>query len=253
MSHIDVLEGRANWHVEHAPRAMDVLRALPAASVDVIPTDPPYATTGESTAWVSKDKVRSLPRETQFYEAWIREYLAEFRRILKPTGGIWMSCDWAAAMAIDQACPRVGLRAPTIGVWDREGLGMGHVLRHVYECFAVITMPEWERIYTDEPDVWRCKWTPSDRTMGHSAEKPVPLMARAIRLLARPGGVALDPFSGSGTTGVAALREGLRYIGIERDDGFVVLQRDRLAAEQMGSDVKAKRSGQEALNFGGSQ
>ena len=253
MSHIDVLEGRANWHVEHAPRAMDVLRALPAASVDVIPTDPPYATTGESTAWVSKDKVRSLPRETQFYEAWIREYLAEFRRILKPTGGIWMSCDWAAAMAIDQACPRVGLRAPTIGVWDREGLGMGYVLRHVYECFAVITMPEWERIYTDEPDVWRCKWTPSDRTMGHSAEKPVPLMARAIRLLARPGGVALDPFSGSGTTGVAALREGLRYIGIERDDGFVVLQRDRLSAEQMGSDVKAKRSGQEALNFGGSQ
>lgn len=242
-----VLSGVAQWHVVHSTRSLDVLRALPDACVDVIPTDPPYATTGESTAWVSKDKVRSLPRETQFYEAWIREHLAEFRRVLKPTGGIWMSCDWAAATAIDQACPRVGLRAPTIGVWDREGLGMGYVLRHVYECFAVITMPEWERISTDEPDVWRVKWTPSDRTLGHSAEKPVPLMARAIRLLARRGGVALDPFSGSGSSGVAAMREGLRYIGIEREEEFVALQRDRLSAEQVGSDVHALRAGQIAL------
>ena len=93
---------------------------------------------------------------------------------------------------------------------------MGHVLRHVYECFAVITMPEWERIATDEPDVWRCKWTPGDRTMGHSAEKPESLMTRAIRLLAKSGTV-LDPFMGSGTTMVAAARLGFGFIGIERE------------------------------------
>ena len=215
--------------VHCALRALDVLRAVPAQSVDAIVTDPPYATTGESTAWVTKGGARTLPREVQFYEAWVREHLAEFVRILKSTGGIWMSCDWGAAMAIDQACARLGLRSPAIGVWDREGLGMGYVLRHVYECFAVVTMPEWERVATDEPDVWRCKWTTGDRTNGHSAEKPEALMARAIRLLTK-GGTVLDPFAGSGTTGVAAARLGLRYVGIEREREFCDTAIARLGA-----------------------
>lgn len=216
--------------IYHAPRALDVLTALEPQSIDAIVTDPPYATTGESSVWVGKDKVRSLPRETQFYEAWIREHLSAFGHVLKPTGGMWMSCDWAAAMAIDQACYRVGLRAPAIGVWDREGLGMGHLLRHVYECFAVITMPDFVRIATDEPDVWRHKWTPGDRTTGHSAEKPVPLMARAIRLLTRPGDTVCDPFAGSGTTGIAAIQQGRRYIGIEREQTFCDTAIARLGA-----------------------
>ena len=206
--------------IYNEPRSLEVLRSFEPQSIDAIVTDPPYATTGDSSVWVGKDKVRSLPRETQFYEAWIREHLAEFRRVLKSTGGAWMSCDWAAAMAIDQACYRVGLRAPVIGVWDREGLGMGHLLRRVYECFAVITMPDFERTTMDEPDVWRHKWTPGDRTHGHSAEKPVPLMARAVRLLTRPGDLVCDPFAGSGSTGLAAAQQGRRYIGIEREQAF---------------------------------
>lgn len=211
-------------------RALDALRSFRAGSVDAIVTDPPYATTGESSVWVSKDRVRSLPRETQFYEAWIREHLSEFGRILKPTGAAWISCDWPAAMAIDQACYRVGLRAPAIGIWDREGLGMGHLLRHVYECFAVVTMPEFERLATDEPDVWRHKWTPGDRSTGHSAEKPVALMARAIRLLTRSGDLVCDPFAGSGTTGVAAALLGRRYVGIERERHFCDVAVARLGA-----------------------
>ncbi len=235
-----------NWQIIEGD-SVHMLRDMPAASVDAIVTDPPYSTTGESSVWVSKDKVRSLPRETQFFEAWIREVLTEFARVLKPTGGMWISCDWTAALAIDKAASRVGLRAPIIGVWHREGLGMGFALRHVYECFAVITMPEWKRRFTDEPDLWTHKWTPSDRKTGHSAEKPIELMARAIRLLVPPGSVVCDPFCGSASTGMAALRESCRFIGIERDDAFADMARDRLAAEESGSTLEAARAGQMPL------
>jgi len=242
----EVLEGRAQWCVVCGD-SLEVLRSLPPSIADAIPTDPPYATTGESSVWVSKEKVRSLPRETQFYEAWIREYLVEFKRVMKPSGGTWFTCDFAAAQAVERACCKIGLRPPMVGVWHREGLGMGYILRHVYEHFVVIVAPQFERLLTDEPDLWTCKWTPGDRTTGHSAEKPILLMARAIRLLTKPGGLVLDPWSGSGSTGVAALRGGMRYIGIEREEDIAEMQRERLVAEEVGSTLQASKAGQIAL------
>jgi site-specific DNA-methyltransferase (adenine-specific) len=62
-----------------------------------------------------------------------------------------------------------------------------------------------------------------------------------------PGEVILDPFCGSGTTGVAALRLGRRFIGIEKDSKYAALARDRIAAEEQGSTLQAKRAGQEPL------
>lgn len=243
---LDVIEGRARWCVEEGD-ALDLLRALPSASIDAIGTDPPYARTAESSVWVTKEKVRSLPIEVQFYEAWIREYLIEFKRTLRPAGAAWFTCDLAAVQAVERACCKIGMRPPLVGVWHREGLGMGHILRHVYEHFVLLVGPEFERTATDEPDLWTCKWTPGDRTTGHSAEKPIPLMARALRLMTKPGAMVLDPWSGSGSTGVASLREGMRYVGFERDDGIAAMQRARLSAEVAGLTLKAANGGQMPL------
>jgi len=243
---LDVMEGRARWSVEVGD-ALDLLRALPPASIDAIGTDPPYARTAESSVWVSKEKVRTLPVEVQFYEAWIREYLIEFKRVLKASGAVWFTCDLAAVQAVERACCKIGMRPPLVGVWHREGLGMGYILRHVYEFFVLIVGPAYERTATDEPDLWTCKWTPGNRTTGHSAEKPIPLMARALRLMAKPAALVLDPWSGSGSTGMAALREGMRYLGFERDEDIAGMQRDRLTAEVAGSTLEALRNNQTVL------
>ncbi len=63
----------------------------------------------------------------------------------------------------------------------------------------------------------------------HPTVKPVDLMAYMIRLVTPPGGLVLDPFAGSGTTGVAALREGCSALLIEREAAFVADIRERLA------------------------
>jgi site-specific DNA-methyltransferase (adenine-specific) len=71
----------------------------------------------------------------------------------------------------------------------------------------------------------------------HPTVKPVELMRWLIRLACPPGGVVLDPFAGSGSTGVAALREGRRFIGIERESEFVEIAEARLShAERLAMD-----------------
>ena len=63
----------------------------------------------------------------------------------------------------------------------------------------------------------------------HEAQKPIALLAYLIRLTTRPGQVVLDPFAGSGSTGVAALSEGRRFLGIEQDPRSAEIGRARMA------------------------
>ena len=60
--------------------------------------------------------------------------------------------------------------------------------------------------------------------------KPTDLMAYLCRLVTPPGGVVLDPFMGSGSTGKAAVREGFRFIGIEREAEYLEIARARISA-----------------------
>lgn len=68
-----------------------------------------------------------------------------------------------------------------------------------------------------------------------------------VSLFTDPGETILDPFAGSGTTGVACLRLGRRFIGIERDEKYFKLACDRLRAEEQSSTLQALRAGQESL------
>lgn len=71
----------------------------------------------------------------------------------------------------------------------------------------------------------------SPRANNHPTVKPTDLMAYLCRLVTPPGGVILDPFMGSGSTGKAAMREGFRFIGIEREAEYTAIARARILAE----------------------
>jgi len=83
-----------------------------------------------------------------------------------------------------------------------------------------------------------CDWETADwKARGgnhHPTVKPTALMRYLCRLVTPPGGVVLDPFMGSGSTGKGALLEGFRFIGIEREPEYVEIARARLAAVQPG-------------------
>jgi site-specific DNA-methyltransferase (adenine-specific) len=75
---------------------------------------------------------------------------------------------------------------------------------------------------------------PASSRNHHPTVKPTDLMRYLVRLVTPPGGVVLDPFMGSGSTGKAAVLAGFRFVGIEREPGYVEIARARIAAAQPG-------------------
>ena len=76
------------------------------------------------------------------------------------------------------------------------------------------------------------KSRPSDRGNIHPTVKPTDLMAYLVRLVTPKGGVVLDPFMGSGSTGKGAIREGMDFIGIEREDEYMEIAKTRIQHEE---------------------
>lgn len=81
----------------------------------------------------------------------------------------------------------------------------------------------------------------------HPCPKPLNLMTWAVGRFSEPSSVVLDPFCGSGTTGVACLRLGRRFIGIEREPKYAAIARERLEAESRGLTLKDSRLGQSSI------
>ena len=71
----------------------------------------------------------------------------------------------------------------------------------------------------------------------HPCEKPVSLMSHIVGTSTKPGQIVVDPFSGSGTTGVAAVQMGRRFIGIERDPGYFDIACRRIEQAQRQGDM----------------
>lgn len=84
----------------------------------------------------------------------------------------------------------------------------------------------------------------SPKEVAHPSPKPIALMRWLVTHASEAGSVVLDPFAGSGTTGVACLRLGRKFIGIEKDPTYFALACERLRAEEQGTTLQASRAGQ---------
>lgn len=89
-----------------------------------------------------------------------------------------------------------------------------------------------------------------DRPGDHPTEKPLPLMLALVSDFTNAGETILDPFAGGGSTGVAAIRLGRKFIGIELNPKYFALAVERLRAEDQGISLASARSGQVPM-FGG--
>jgi site-specific DNA-methyltransferase (adenine-specific) len=96
--------------------------------------------------------------------------------------------------------------------------------------------PQFQAAEADVPFYYTAKASTAERTVGldersiHPTMKPVDLMRWLVRLATPPGGLVLDPFTGSGSTGVAAMLEGggFRFLGIEREPEYVAIAEQRI-------------------------
>lgn len=222
---------------------LEVMRGLPAGSVDAIVTDPPYCSGGFTESQRSKAKGQGLRSETFQDVDWfigdnmgtsglvwlLRGIAYEACRLLKKGGTLSVFTDWRMVSNLQPAIEAAGLRFQSLVVWDKEHAGLGHGFRAQHELilhFSVNT-PQYHDMSTG--NVIRVK---RERWEYHPTQKPVEIMRRIARVVCPRGGVILDPFMGSGTTGLAAGAEGMQFIGIERDEQYTRTALERIEANR---------------------
>lgn len=219
-----------NWEVIQGD-CLEVMRSMPSASVDAIITDPPYAI---PTIVASNRQATVNVGDLSLIEFTFREMFSQFDRLLKPTGRFFIFCDQVSYPVVFRAA--YGKFSTALLVWDKGRIGMGREFRKSHE----LIMHCWKAdtpVFSDgvgRPDVLKCKPVGDERE--HPAEKPVGLIAQ---LLAVCGQSIFDPFTGSGSTGVACREAGKEFVGCEIQESYCEIARRRIDAAQPQSNLFA--------------
>jgi site-specific DNA-methyltransferase (adenine-specific) len=202
----------------------DVLPLLPA--VDLIVTDPPYGISYVTSFRYVADAPAMLANDDRAP----LDSVALMMRSLRDTGAIYLCTRMDVAEPWREALAAAGGTLKTAIIWDKTNHTAGD-LEGDYgaQTELVLFAHKGRHKLRDKRDVnlWRI---PRPTFGNHPTPKPVDLMGRCIRNSSDAGGLVLDPFMGEGPTGVAAVRLGRKFIGVELDPGYFNAACLRIAA-----------------------
>ena len=230
----------------------EALEKMRSESIDMIFADPPYflsndgiSCSGGKAVSVNKgewDKIGTLEEKHEFNRNWIRLC----RRVLKPNGSIWISGTLHNIYSVGFALEQEGFKIINNITWQKTNPPPNLSCR----CFTHSTETIlWAQkndkharhFYNYElmkqinggkqmKDVWTGALTsPAEKTFGkHPTQKPLYLLERIVLASTEEGNVVLDPFCGSSTTGVACKKQNRFYIGIDNNQEYLDLSKERL-------------------------
>jgi len=243
--------------VVHEGDALPLMRSLPENTFDAVITDPPYASGGVkaaergqttakkySLAYRGKDGwSRGTGRpdfdgdqlDQRVWSLWCREWLEQCHRVLKPGGYCLSFIDWRQLPALTDCFQLAGLSWRGVLAWDKGA--SAHAPKPGYfrrQCEFVVWAtkgPVTTRSKAEGgglfPGCHTCPVRQSEKF--HQTGKPPDVMRWLVSCVPA-GGLVLDPFAGSGTTGVVCREEGRRCVLVEKCPAYLPIIRRRLAA-----------------------
>lgn len=224
--------------------ALRVLRDLPDASVDAVITDPPYSSGGQfrgdrvqdvHTKYVQTESESGHAlaaftgdnRDQRAYGYWSALWLGEALRVCKPGGACVLFTDWRQLPTTTDMLQAGGWVWRGIVPWHKPS-GRNTQGRFANSCeyavWGTAGPRPWEG-YETLPGFFQAS-PPRERE--HITQKPLDVMRQLVRICP-VGGTVLDPFAGSATTGVAAVFEGRKFIGVELNRTYAEIGAGRLA------------------------
>lgn len=241
----------------------ELLETWPAGGIDLVFADPPY-----NIGYVY-DNYRDDVPDDQFV-TWCKRWMAGCKRVLKPTGSMFIAIgdDFAADLRI--VGRQLGLTLRNWIIWhytfgqnarSKFGRSHTHILYFTVDSKtftfndALLRYPsarhtEYQDLRADPKgrvpdDVWtdipRLCGTFKERAGFHGCQLPEALLTRIILAASNPGEIVLDPFVGSGTTAAAAKRLGRKFVGIDLSEEYSQKTRERLAEVRDESNEKWQR------------
>jgi len=234
------------------------MRRLPDACVDMIFADPPYNlqlggdlsrpdgshVDAVTDAW---DKFDSFA----VYDAFTRDWLIEAKRILKPTGTLWVIGSYHNIFRVGATLQDQGFWILNDIIWRKANpmpnfkgtrftnahetliwASQGEKAKYTFNYRSMKTLNDELQMRSD----WVlpiCNGQERLKKGGHKVhptQKPEALLYRIMLACSKPGDIILDPFFGTGTTGAVARRLRRQWIGIEREDGYCEAALERIEA-----------------------
>ena len=234
--------------------SLELMATIPPDSIDCIWTDPPYLLSNDGVTCVAGKRVSVNKGEWDRSGGVDSDHMANLiwlracHRILKPAGTIWITGTLHIYLSVGMALQQLGFRILNDIIWEKPNpppnLGArcfthstevllwatkapkGSKHRHTFNYDEMRAENGGKQMKT----VWQFLPPGRDekRHGKHPTQKPVALIDRCIRASTNPGDVVLDPFAGTAATGVAALKNGRSFVGIEQDFEFAEIGMKRL-------------------------
>jgi site-specific DNA-methyltransferase (adenine-specific) len=197
--------------------------------VDLVVTDPAYESLEKHRAVGTTTRLKHSKSSSNdwfrvFPNSRFGELFTEVFRVLKPDTHFYLFCDSETMFIAKPEAERAGFKFWKPLVWDKRTIGMGYHYRARYEF--ILFFEKGKRRLTDLgiADVIAARRV----HRGYPAEKPAAVSEILINQSSQPGEIVADPFMGSGSVGVAALRAGRRFIGTDINIDAVRLSAERL-------------------------
>ncbi len=246
--------------------SIELMNGLPEKSVDLVFADPPYylqlekelhrpnnsRVDGVTDAWDRFDDFAA-------YDDFSRRWLTAARRVLKDAGAIWVIGSYHNIF-------RVGTTLQDLGFWVLNDITWrktnpmpnfrGKRFTNAHETLIWCAKSQKQKGYTfnyhamkalNEDLQMRSDWLlpicsggerlKQDGQKAHPTQKPEALLYRVLLASTNPGDIVLDPFFGTGTTGAVAVKTGRQFIGLEREEKYAALARERIAKTAPGNAV----------------
>lgn len=228
---------------------LEVMDELPAYSIDLIVTDPPYNFTKSRCTKMYKETSKKLMSKSGLYDYEdesgecrikagftqedIYKWLNMTLRLMKKMNA-YIFCSEVQVSTYATWAEDHGFKFAIL-VWEkpltiisksRYSQNAEFIVR-IYDDGTALNKLEDNELYN------RVLHVPVVKQKQHPTQKPVGLISRLIRLSSKVGDVVLDPFIGSGTTAIAALRLERKYIGIENNERFFRIAESRLKSESI--------------------
>ena len=207
---------------------LEIMGGIKDKSVDLIVTDPPYLMDYQSNRRKKEDRFDKIKNDKENYML-IQDYLEECHRIMKDNTAIYCFCSWHNIDFFKNEFEK-HFKLKNILVWNKNNHGTGdlkgsYAPKHEFILFGHKgrTLLREKRI----ADVIDCPKISSNK-LTHPTEKPQDLLEIFIKQSSDVGSIIFDGFMGTGSCGIAAKKLNRNFIGIELDEKYFNIAKDRI-------------------------
>ena len=217
--------------------SIELMKKMESESIDLIVTDPPYKTTkrggtGNSGGMCKKKEFSDGKGGFKHNNVKPIEYIPQFYRILKEGSHCYIMTNHVNLQEILNTATKCGFHFIKCLIWDKGNKIMGQCYMSQFEYILFLRKGKHKKINncgtSDILSIPNKKTKDENGKNLHDTEKPVDLMKILVENSSNESDLVLDPFMGIGSTGVACLNTNRKFIGIELDEKYFNIAKERL-------------------------